>query len=58
MIGMRVLVKARSPLGRETHFCGVMRFYGGCYAVKGDSGSYHYFRKCTEYYYLNIDEVK
>lgn len=58
MIGMRVLVKARLPIGRESHFCGVVRHYGGSYAVKSDDGSHHYFRKGTEYYYLNIDEVK
>lgn len=58
VIGMRMLVKAKSPIGRESHFCGSMRFSGGCYAVKSDQGSYHYFRKGTVYCYLNIDEVK
>lgn len=58
VIGMRMLVKARSPLGRESHFCGTMRYSNGCYVLKSDQGTYHYFRKGMTYYRVDIDEIK
>lgn len=59
LVGRNILVKS----GRDgkTFFCGRLRQRqrrDKTLYICDYSGAYHYFRKETEYYYVNIDEIK
>lgn len=56
LCGHNVLIKSVTANGNTKYFCGVMKRRKDSYCVVGD-GTYHYFRKGTAYYYININEI-
>lgn len=57
IVGHNILVKTGE--NGTSYFCGRLRQRKDkTHFVCGSGGSYHYFRKDIEYYYINIDEIK